>query len=108
MKIKKGDQVQIIAGKDRGKRGKILNVIAPRGKVVVEGLNIVKKHRRPRKEGEKGQRVEIPAPLDISNVMLICSHCGKLTRALLCLVLRCRDKLARNRTGRVLDNISPR
>jgi large subunit ribosomal protein L24 len=80
MKIKKGDQVQIIAGKDRGKRGKILNVIAPRGKVMVEGLNIVKKHRRPRKEGEKGQRVEIPAPLDVSNVMLICSHCGKLTR----------------------------
>lgn len=80
MKIKKGDQVQIIAGKDRGKRGKVLSVIAPKGKIVVEGLNIVKRHKRPRKEGEKGQRVEIPAPLNVSNVMLVCSHCGKLTR----------------------------
>lgn len=80
MKIKKGDQVQIIAGKDRGKRGKVLSVVSLKGKVVIEGLNIVKRHKRPRKEGEKGQRVEIPAPLNISNVMLICSHCGKLTR----------------------------
>ena len=80
MKIKKGDQVQIIAGKDRGKRGKVLSVVVSKGRIVVEGLNIVKKHKRPRKEGEKGQRVEIPVPLDVSNVMLICSHCGKLTR----------------------------
>ena len=80
MKIRKNDQVQITTGKDRGKRGKVLSVIVPKGKIVVEGLNIVKKHRRPRKEGEKGQRVEIPAPLNVSNVMLICSHCGKLTR----------------------------
>jgi large subunit ribosomal protein L24 len=80
MKIRKGDQVQIISGKERGKRGKVLNVIASKGKVVIEGLNIIKKHKRPRKEGEKGQRVEVPAPLDASNVMLICSQCGKLTR----------------------------
>ncbi len=80
MRIRKGDQVQIIAGKDRGKRGKILRTLPEEKKAVVEGLNLVKRHRRPRKSGEKGQRVEVPAPIDISNVMLVCSHCGKPAR----------------------------
>ena len=80
MKIRKGDQVQIIAGKDRGKSGKILRTLPKEKKVVVEGLNLVKRHRRPRKSGEKGQRVEVPAPLNISNVMLVCPHCGKPAR----------------------------
>ena len=80
MKIKKGDQIEKISGKDRGKRGKVLHVFPDRKKVTVEKLNIVKKHIRPKKEGEKGQRVEVPAPLDASNVMLVCSKCGKLTR----------------------------
>ena len=80
MKIKKGDQVKIISGKDRGKRGKVLSVFVSKRKLLVEGLNVVKRHRRPRKEGEKGQRVEVPAPIDISNVMLICPNCGKPAR----------------------------
>jgi len=46
----------------------------------VDGLNIMKKHLRPKKEGEKGERVEIPAPINVSNVMLICPHCSKMTR----------------------------
>ena len=80
MKIRKNDQIQIISGKDRGKRGKVLRTMPAEEKVVAEGLNLVKRHRRPRKSGEKGQRVEVPAPVDISNVMLICGHCGKPTR----------------------------
>lgn len=80
MKIKKGDQVKIVAGKDRGKQGKVLSVLPAKERIVVEGINIVKKHSRPKKEGEKGQRVEKPAPLDISNVMLVCPKCGKETR----------------------------
>ena len=80
MKIKKNDQVKILVGKDRGKTGKVLRVIAAENKVVVEGVNIVKKHMKPRKEGEVGQRVEIPGKASISNVMLICSKCGKPTR----------------------------
>ncbi|MCX6765987.1 MAG: 50S ribosomal protein L24 [Candidatus Moranbacteria bacterium] len=80
MKIRKGDQVQIISGKDRGKRGKVIRVLPKSGKLVVEGINLVKKHRRPRKGGEKGQRVEIPTPLASSKVKLICPHCGKPTR----------------------------
>jgi large subunit ribosomal protein L24 len=80
MKIKKGDNVEIIAGKDKGKRGKVTHTVPRSGQVVVEGLNIRKKHTRPRKEGEKGQRIEIPFPLDVSNVMLVCPHTDKLTR----------------------------
>ena len=80
MKIKKGDKIKVIAGKNLGKEGKVLRVIRDTQKVVVEKLNIVKKHLRPRKEGEKGQRVEIPAPINISNVMLVCPKCAKKTR----------------------------
>ena len=80
MKIKKNDQVLIISGKDRGKHGKILDVFPESGKVVVEGANIRKKHVKPKKSGEKGQIVEIPAAFSISNVKLICSKCGKPTR----------------------------
>jgi large subunit ribosomal protein L24 len=80
MKIRKGDQIKMIAGKDRGKQGKILRVDKNAERVSVEGLNLLKKHRRPKKQGEKGQRVEIPAAVHISNVKLICPHCGKATR----------------------------
>lgn len=80
MRIKKGDQVKIISGKDKNKSGKVMRVIPAVNKIVVEGLNLVKKHSKPRKSGEKGQRVEVPAPVNVSNVMLICSKCGKLAR----------------------------
>lgn len=79
-KIKKNDTVKIIAGKDRGKTGKVLHIFPEEKKIIVEGLNLVKKHVRPRREGEKGQRLEIPGRLSISNVMLICSKCGKAAR----------------------------
>lgn len=80
MKIKKNDQVLIISGKDRGRKGKVMKVLPKEGKVIIEGINIHKKHIRPKKEGEKGQVVEIPAPFDASNVELICPKCGKATR----------------------------
>lgn len=80
MKIKKGDKVKIVAGKDKGKTGKVLQVFLARQKVSVEGLNLLIKHMRPRKQGEKGQRIEFPAPLSISNLMVVCPKCGKGTR----------------------------
>lgn len=80
MKIRKNDLVKMLAGKDRGKTGKVLNVDCENGKVSVEGLNLIKKHRRPRKEGEKGQRVEIPRSINVSNVALVCPKCGKAAR----------------------------
>ena len=80
MKLKTGDQIEVIAGKDRGKRGKIVRVFSKEDKVIVEGLNLVKKHKRAKNENEKGERVEIPAKIHISNVMLVCPHTGKPTR----------------------------
>ncbi|HFC76629.1 MAG TPA: 50S ribosomal protein L24, partial [Candidatus Moranbacteria bacterium] len=59
---------------------KVLRTIRKQGKIIVDGLNIIKKHTRPKKEGEKGERVEIPAPINVSNVMLVCPHCSKGTR----------------------------
>ena len=80
MKIKKGDVVKILAGKDSGKTGKVLRCFPDERKITVEKLNIMKKHSRPRKEGEKGQRIEIERKITISNAVLICSKCGKGTR----------------------------
>lgn len=80
MNIKKGDQVRAIAGRDRGKNGKVLSVFVNEKRVIVEGLHIVKKHIRPRREGEKGQRVEVAGKANISNVMLVCPKCAKATR----------------------------
>ncbi len=80
MKIKKNDKVAIIAGKDKGKTGKVLQVFATRDRVSVEGLNLLIKHMRPRRQGEKGQRIEFPAPIASSNLMLVCPRCGRATR----------------------------
>ncbi len=76
MKIKKNDQVLIISGKDRGRKGKVLTVFPKQGKVAVEGINIKKKHVKPKKSGEKGQIIEIAAPLNVSNLKIVCPKCG--------------------------------
>lgn len=80
MKLRKGDEVEIIAGKDRGKRGKVLRVIPSEEKIVVEGVNVLKKHRKSRGEGQKGERVETEFPIHVSNAMLVCPETGKRTR----------------------------
>ena len=80
MKIKKGDQVLIISGKNKGKKGKILKALPREEKVVVEGINIRKKHLRGRRMGEKGQIIELPLPIHIANVQLVCPKCGKTAR----------------------------
>lgn len=70
-RIRTGDEVQLIAGKDRGKRGKVLQVWPKDEKVLVEGLNMVKRHTKPRPPAEPGGVIEKPAPVHISNVMLL-------------------------------------
>jgi len=80
MKIKKGDQVLIIAGKDKGKTGKVMTSFPERGKITIEGMNLRKKHMRPKKSGEKGQVIHLPGPVDVSNVKIVCSKCGKAAR----------------------------
>ena len=80
MNIKKNDNVKILAGKDKGKTGKVLQILPVEKKASVEGLNLLIKHLRPRKSGEKGQRIEFPAFINIANLALVCPKCGKPTR----------------------------
>lgn len=80
MKIKKGDNVLVISGKDRGKIGKVLRVLPEEATVLIEGVNLRKKHVRPKRSGEKGQTVTMPTPYGVSNVKIICQNCDKATR----------------------------
>lgn len=77
MKIHKGDTIRIITGKDKGKTGKILKTFPKKNRILIEGLNLYKKHVKPKKQGEKGQVVLVPRPVDISNVAIICPACNK-------------------------------
>ena len=78
--VKTGDTVKIISGKDRGETGKVLAVSPKEGKVIVEGINKVKKHVKPRKMGEQGGIVEAEAAIYSSKVQIVCPRCGKPTR----------------------------
>ncbi len=80
MKIKKGDKVIITSGKDRGKTGKIVRVVPDAKRIAVEGLNLVKRHLRPRRQGQKGQVVSRERLMNAASVALICPSCGKPTR----------------------------
>jgi len=80
MKIKKGDTVLIISGKDKNKKGKVLQVFPSQNRILVEGVNKKIRHVKPKRTGEKGQRVEIYLPIDASNALVICPKCGKPTR----------------------------
>jgi len=80
MKLKKGDTILVISGKDKGRKGKIIEALPKQNKVLVEGINLRKKHVKPKKQGEKGQVVSLPAPLDASDVKIICPKCKKTAR----------------------------
>ncbi|MEX2053307.1 MAG: 50S ribosomal protein L24 [Candidatus Paceibacterota bacterium] len=80
MNIKKNDNIIMLQGKDRSKKGKVLFAFPEENKVVVEGLNMVKRHQRARKQGQKGQVVNKESAVDVSNVQLVCPKCGKPTR----------------------------
>ena len=81
MKIKKGDTVLIISGKDKGRKGNVLQVFPKEARVLIAEVNLRKKHQKPKKAKEKGQIVQMPGPISISNAKLICHKCGKLTKA---------------------------
>ena len=80
MHVKKGDEVLVISGKNKGSRGKIVRSLPEANRVVVENVNIVKKHMKPRGQRQRGGIVEVEAPLHVSNVMLVCPSCGKASR----------------------------
>ena len=78
--VKKGDTVVVLSGKDKGKKGKVLEVSPREEKVIIEGLNMAQKHVKPRKMGEPGGIVKAEAPMYACKVMLVCPKCGKPTR----------------------------
>ena len=80
MRIKKGDTILVISGKDRGRKGKVLEVFPKENHLLVGGINLRKKHQKPKKQGEKGQIVHLPGAISVSNVKLVCPKCGKATR----------------------------
>ena len=80
MKLKKGDTVMVIAGKEKGKTAKIVRVLREENRVLLDGVNLVKRHRRATRQGRKGQIVDIPQPLHVSNVMIVDPKTGKPSR----------------------------
>jgi large subunit ribosomal protein L24 len=80
MKIRKNDTVLIIVGKDRGKKGKVRKALPKEKKVIVEGLNMIKRHSRAKGQARQAGIIELEAPMDVSNVMFICGKCNRPTR----------------------------
>lgn len=80
MKIRKNDNVLIIKGKDNGKKGKVRQVFPEEGRVIVEGANMVKRHSKTKGQAKQGGIIELEAPMNVSNIMIICGKCGKPAR----------------------------
>ena len=80
MKIRKGDNVQVLSGNDKGKTGEVLEVIPAANKIIVKGINIRKKHVKPRKQGEEGGIIPVECAIHASKVNVVCPKCGKATR----------------------------
>ena len=76
LKLKKGDRVQVLQGKDRGKSGSITRVLPREGKVIVDGINVAKKHQKPTRATMQGGIIDKDMPLPVSNVAIVCSKCG--------------------------------
>jgi len=75
-KLKRDDTVRVVAGKDKGKSGKVLRIDTDNGRVIVQGLNMVRKAVKARRQNDKGGIIDVEAALDISNVMIVCKKCG--------------------------------
>jgi large subunit ribosomal protein L24 len=80
MKIKKGDRVRVLTGKDRGKEGEVIRAIPERGKVIVDGVNVAKRHQRATRATTQGGIIDKDMPIPVANVAILCAACGKPTR----------------------------
>jgi large subunit ribosomal protein L24 len=80
LKIRKGDRVKVLTGKDRGKEGTVMRAIPKDRKVIVDGVNVAKKHQAPTRTTQQGGIIDKDMPLPVANVALVCTSCGKATR----------------------------
>jgi len=103
-KIKKGDTVMVMTGRERGKTGKVLSMLLEDGKVIVEKLNVIKRHTKPNQKVKQGGIIEREAPLDLANVMFICGNCSKPVRVgikllddgrRVCICMKCQEVIER-------------
>ena len=101
--VRRGDTVGIIAGRERGKRGKVLRVLMDKGRVLVEHVNMVKKHQRPTQKLRQGGIIEREGPLALSNVLLVCARCDKPARTGIKLLADGRKVRTCKRCGESID-----
>jgi large subunit ribosomal protein L24 len=80
MKIRKGDRVVVLSGKDRGREGTVTRAIPSRGRVIVDGANVAKRHQKPTRSTQQGGIIDKEMPIDVSNVAIVCPSCSKPTR----------------------------
>jgi large subunit ribosomal protein L24 len=80
LKIRKGDRVRVLSGKDKGKEGEVMRALPAKGKVIVDGVNVAKKHQRPTQATQQGGIIDKDMPIQVSNVALVCPSCSKPTR----------------------------
>lgn len=102
MRLKKGDRVEVITGVEKGKRAPIIKVIPEKGKVVLEGVKLVKRHMRPSPKMPQGGIIEKPAPIDVSNVKLVCPRCDKTTKPKVAFVNEKKVRVCR-KCGELID-----
>ncbi len=81
MNIKKGDNIIMMSGKDKGKRGRVIKVLPKEDRIVVENINLKKKHQRPKTGGQKGEKIEVPRAFPASAAQVVCKSCGKPSRS---------------------------
>lgn len=99
MKIKKGDNILVIAGKDRGKQGQVEKVLVKEGKLIVTGANIAKHHLKPSRKNPHGGIINMPAPIEASNVLVVCPHCGKPVRIAHKVTEKTKERICRKCQG---------
>lgn len=99
MKIKKGDNIMVITGKDRGKQGLVEKVFLKSDKVVVTGANMAKHHLKPSRKNPHGGIINMPAPINVSNVQLVCPHCGKPVRVAHKINAKTKERICRKCQG---------
>lgn len=102
-RVKRGDIVTVIAGKERGKRGKVLLVLPAAGRVIVEKINMIKKHQRPTQKLRQGGIIEREGSLHLSNVMVVCGKCGRAAKVSVQILADGRKVRACKRCGEIID-----
>jgi large subunit ribosomal protein L24 len=103
LRIRKNDTVMVIAGKEKGKTGKVLRVLPEKGRVIVEKVNFIKRHQRPTSRARHGGIIEREGSLNLSNVMLVCGKCGRPTRTRALSLAEGRKVRACKRCGEMVD-----